>query len=200
MTLIHGEQDGNAPFETALDYCAMYPAWRFVGYPDEGEFVAHVRWPEVLDLIEQSFAPALAGAPGEALPPPPRRSPKPPRFLSPDRCAVTRGTALMRTAGSGSDFDPGSHNSEENVMPDILYVSSIVRTATLYFWLLLLLDSPSAIEPWLRACSFCQADRCHYSFFPRPPDALQRVSCYPMQVEGSCRVSRTESSCRLIHE
>ena len=25
VTLIHGEQDGNAPFETALEYCAMYP-------------------------------------------------------------------------------------------------------------------------------------------------------------------------------
>ena len=59
MTLIHGEQDGNAPFETALEYCAMYPAWRFVAYPDEGEFVAHVRWPEVLDMIEQAYSPAL---------------------------------------------------------------------------------------------------------------------------------------------
>jgi hypothetical protein len=59
VTLIHGEQDGNAPFETALDYCAMYPAWRYVGYPDEGEFVAHVRWREVFDLIEAAFPPAF---------------------------------------------------------------------------------------------------------------------------------------------
>jgi pimeloyl-ACP methyl ester carboxylesterase len=58
VTLIHGEQDGNAPFETALDYCAMYPAWRYVAYPDEGEFVAHVRWADVLDLIEASLPPA----------------------------------------------------------------------------------------------------------------------------------------------
>jgi pimeloyl-ACP methyl ester carboxylesterase/DNA-binding CsgD family transcriptional regulator len=55
VTLIHGEQDGNAPFETALEYCAMHPEWRLVAYPDEGEFVAHVRWRDVLDLIEQSF-------------------------------------------------------------------------------------------------------------------------------------------------
>ena len=59
VTLIHGEQDGNAPFETTLEYSAMYPAWRFVSYPDEGEFVAHVRWSDVFDLIEQAFVPAL---------------------------------------------------------------------------------------------------------------------------------------------
>ena len=61
VTLIHGEQDANAPFETALEYRAMYPGWRYVSFPDEGEFVAHVRWREVLDLIETGFAPeALA--------------------------------------------------------------------------------------------------------------------------------------------
>jgi pimeloyl-ACP methyl ester carboxylesterase len=68
VTLIHGEQDGNAPFETALEYCAMYPAWRYIAYPYEGEFVAHVRWPDVLDRIERAFAPALSGAPDR--PPP----------------------------------------------------------------------------------------------------------------------------------
>ncbi|MFO1142846.1 MAG: LuxR C-terminal-related transcriptional regulator [Amaricoccus sp.] len=61
VTLIHGEQDGNSPFETALEYCAMYPSWRFVSYPDEGEFVAHVRWRDVLDLIGQAFPAALEG-------------------------------------------------------------------------------------------------------------------------------------------
>jgi pimeloyl-ACP methyl ester carboxylesterase len=70
VTLIHGEQDGNAPFETALDYCALYPAWRFISYPDEGEFVAHVRWPEVFDLIEAALGPALANPTTETLPPP----------------------------------------------------------------------------------------------------------------------------------
>ncbi len=59
VTLIHGEQDANAPFETALDYCGLYPAWRFLGYHDEGEFVAHVRWPEVLDLIEAALVPTI---------------------------------------------------------------------------------------------------------------------------------------------
>jgi pimeloyl-ACP methyl ester carboxylesterase/DNA-binding CsgD family transcriptional regulator len=61
VTLIHGEQDANAPFETALEYCAMYPGWRYLGYPDEGELVAHVRSADVFDLIEQalgSFLPA----------------------------------------------------------------------------------------------------------------------------------------------
>ncbi|QDA35894.1 hypothetical protein E4191_17245 (plasmid) [Paracoccus liaowanqingii] len=56
VTLIHGEQDGNAPFETALEYGAMYPGWRYVAWPDEGELVAHVRWREVLGLIETAFA------------------------------------------------------------------------------------------------------------------------------------------------
>ena len=69
VTLIHGQQDGNAPFETALEYCAMYPAWRHVAWPDEGEFVAHVHWREVLDLIGQSFAPP--SPPGTRNIPPP---------------------------------------------------------------------------------------------------------------------------------
>ncbi len=59
VTLIHGEQDGNAPFETALEYSAMYPAWRLVNYPEEGQFVAHVRWRDVLDLVEQAYAPEV---------------------------------------------------------------------------------------------------------------------------------------------
>ena len=61
VTLIHGEQDANAQFETALEYCAMYPNWRFIGYPDEGELVAHVRWTDVLDLIEQALGSSLPG-------------------------------------------------------------------------------------------------------------------------------------------
>src|SRR5262245_30364288 len=61
VTLIHGEQDANAPFETALEYCAMYPGWRYLGYPDEGELVAHVRWTDVLDLIEQALGSSLSG-------------------------------------------------------------------------------------------------------------------------------------------
>jgi pimeloyl-ACP methyl ester carboxylesterase/DNA-binding CsgD family transcriptional regulator len=61
VTLIHGEQDGTSPFETALEYCAMYPNWRFVGYPDEGELVAHVRWTDVLNLVEQALGSSLPG-------------------------------------------------------------------------------------------------------------------------------------------
>lgn len=68
VTLIHGEQDGNAPFETALEYCALYPGWRYVAWPDEGEFVAHVRWREVLDLIEAACAPAPGLPPRPGLP------------------------------------------------------------------------------------------------------------------------------------
>jgi len=63
VTLIHGEQDANAPFETALEYCAMYPGWRYIGYPEEGELVAHVRWANVLDLIEQSLGSLLPVSP-----------------------------------------------------------------------------------------------------------------------------------------
>ena len=54
VTLIHGEQDCNAPFETALEYAATYPEWRVVSYPDEGQFVAHVRWRDVLDLVKEA--------------------------------------------------------------------------------------------------------------------------------------------------
>jgi pimeloyl-ACP methyl ester carboxylesterase/DNA-binding CsgD family transcriptional regulator len=61
VTLIHGEHDANAPFETALEYCARYPSWRYIGYPDEGELVAHVRSTDVLDLIEQALASSLPG-------------------------------------------------------------------------------------------------------------------------------------------
>ena len=61
VTLIHGEQDGTAPFETAREYCAMYPNWRFISYPDEGELVAHVRWTDVLDLVEQALGSSLPG-------------------------------------------------------------------------------------------------------------------------------------------
>jgi pimeloyl-ACP methyl ester carboxylesterase/DNA-binding CsgD family transcriptional regulator len=55
VTLIHGEQDGNAPFETAREYCAMYPKWRYIGFPDEGQLVALARWPEVFDIVEQAM-------------------------------------------------------------------------------------------------------------------------------------------------
>jgi pimeloyl-ACP methyl ester carboxylesterase len=52
VTLVHGEQDGTAPHLTALDYCAMYPRWRYIGFPDAGQLVALVRWREVLEVIE----------------------------------------------------------------------------------------------------------------------------------------------------
>ncbi len=63
VTLIHGEQDGNGSYETALDYCAIYPAWRCVGFTDEGELVALARWNDVLDVIEDSGTPALVASP-----------------------------------------------------------------------------------------------------------------------------------------
>ena len=59
VTLIHGEQDANAPFETAREYCAMCPNWRFISYPDEGELVAHVRWTDVLDFVERALGSSL---------------------------------------------------------------------------------------------------------------------------------------------
>ena len=54
VTLIHGEQDGNCPCETAREYCALYPAWRYIGYPDEGQLLALSRWRDIFDLIESS--------------------------------------------------------------------------------------------------------------------------------------------------
>lgn len=64
VTLVHGEQDGNAPYETALEYCAMYPRWRYVGFRDEGQFVAYARWREVFDIVEAAAlaSPALEPA------------------------------------------------------------------------------------------------------------------------------------------
>jgi pimeloyl-ACP methyl ester carboxylesterase/DNA-binding CsgD family transcriptional regulator len=68
VTLIHGHQDGNAPFETALEYCAMYPDWRCVAWPDEGQLVAHVHWPDVLDMVGQAWAPTVPPDPRPCLP------------------------------------------------------------------------------------------------------------------------------------
>jgi hypothetical protein len=39
----------------------MYPNWRFISYPDEGELVAHVRWTDVLDLVEQALGSSRPG-------------------------------------------------------------------------------------------------------------------------------------------
>jgi len=66
VTLIHGEQDGNGSHATALDYCAMYPNWRYLGYPDEGQLVAYTRWNDVLGVIDEG----TAVAPPAALPGP----------------------------------------------------------------------------------------------------------------------------------
>ena len=44
----------------------MYPDWRYIGYPDEGELVAHVRWRDVFDLIEQALATHLPAPADEA--------------------------------------------------------------------------------------------------------------------------------------
>lgn len=52
VTLIQGEQDGAAPHLTALDYRAIYPRWRYIGFPDAGQLVALAHWREVLDVIE----------------------------------------------------------------------------------------------------------------------------------------------------
>ncbi len=52
VILVHGEQDGVAPHATALDYCAMYPSWRYIGFPDEGGLVGFTRWRDVLDLVD----------------------------------------------------------------------------------------------------------------------------------------------------
>lgn len=51
VLLIHGDEDQNAPVATVREYCALYPAWRLVSFPGEGELVAYSRTAEVLDLI-----------------------------------------------------------------------------------------------------------------------------------------------------
>ena len=52
VTLIHGEQDSNAPIETAMEYCAFYPDWRFVAWSDAGELMP----PEWLRCGDASYA------------------------------------------------------------------------------------------------------------------------------------------------
>lgn len=62
VVLVHGECDGNAPHATALDYCAMYPAWRYLGFPDDGQLVCHTRCNEVLELVDRGPAGPQAAA------------------------------------------------------------------------------------------------------------------------------------------
>jgi pimeloyl-ACP methyl ester carboxylesterase len=57
VTLVHGAHDLNAPLETARDYCARYPRWRLIVFPDEGQYVGLVRWPELLDLVARRALP-----------------------------------------------------------------------------------------------------------------------------------------------
>jgi hypothetical protein len=38
----------------------MYPKWRYVGFPDEGQLVAHARWRVVFDIVDAAMeAPSL---------------------------------------------------------------------------------------------------------------------------------------------
>ncbi len=39
VTLVHGEEDSNSPFENAQRYTDRLPHWRLVSFPGEGEFV-----------------------------------------------------------------------------------------------------------------------------------------------------------------
>jgi pimeloyl-ACP methyl ester carboxylesterase/DNA-binding NarL/FixJ family response regulator len=52
VVLMHGEEDGNAPIETARDYAALHPRWRLVSYPGEGQLVGYSRWRDLLDHVE----------------------------------------------------------------------------------------------------------------------------------------------------
>ncbi len=56
VTLFHGEEDAYGPYETALDYCSMYPRWRCVGYSEAGQLVAYTHWRDLLDAVEDRHA------------------------------------------------------------------------------------------------------------------------------------------------
>jgi pimeloyl-ACP methyl ester carboxylesterase len=64
VTLIHGEQDGNSPIETARDYARLHPDWRFLGIASAGQLLAHSHWAEVLDLVDAAAGAADSGQGG----------------------------------------------------------------------------------------------------------------------------------------
>lgn len=51
VTLLHGEEDGNNPYETAREMVESYLGWRFTGRPGAGQLAVYVCWDEALALL-----------------------------------------------------------------------------------------------------------------------------------------------------
>jgi pimeloyl-ACP methyl ester carboxylesterase/DNA-binding CsgD family transcriptional regulator len=75
VLLVHGEEDRNAPLDTVREYCALYPEWRLVTFPGEGQLLSYARRAEVIDLIEAELTAAD----------PALRTTNPPEPISSDR-------------------------------------------------------------------------------------------------------------------
>jgi pimeloyl-ACP methyl ester carboxylesterase/DNA-binding NarL/FixJ family response regulator len=55
VTLFHGEDDHNCPYELAAEICRRHEGWRLLGFPDTGHLACHVHWRPLLQLIADSF-------------------------------------------------------------------------------------------------------------------------------------------------
>jgi pimeloyl-ACP methyl ester carboxylesterase/DNA-binding CsgD family transcriptional regulator len=55
VTLMHGEQDPNSSFQSAVQHCQKHPGWRMISFPDAGHFVHHAHWRQVVQIIAESI-------------------------------------------------------------------------------------------------------------------------------------------------
>lgn len=68
VTLLHGEEDGNNPYETAREMAEAYPAWRFIACQEVGQLALYTCWDRVLSLLCQMLEDAAV----RPLPSPPQ--------------------------------------------------------------------------------------------------------------------------------
>lgn len=62
VTLLHGEEDGNNPFETAQEIARTYPSWRFLSRPHTGQLAVYSCWDDVVTLLCQALEDADLGS------------------------------------------------------------------------------------------------------------------------------------------
>lgn len=55
VTLLHGEEDGNNPFETAQEIAESYGGWRFLSRAHAGQLAVYTCWDDVLTLLCQAL-------------------------------------------------------------------------------------------------------------------------------------------------
>lgn len=61
VTLLHGEEDGNNPYETAREMAETYLSWQFIGREGTGQLIVYTCWDDVLILLCRALE---DGAPG----------------------------------------------------------------------------------------------------------------------------------------